>query len=143
VALDPTYTPAQVALARAQIKAGDPIVAAATLRPVKNLASVGDGYAVLARVRLDCGDAAGAIQAARNGLHRRELPSLEPEANDPRPLAEARAILGLAYLKQGRRRDAARELIAAADLSETARDTIAHADPALQRELNRRRSSRK
>jgi tetratricopeptide (TPR) repeat protein len=135
--LDPTYAASQVALAAAQTRAGDATAALATLQAVANLEAVSDGLVVLARARLDSGDTKGAMQAAKRGLHDRGLASVEPDANDPRPVAEAHAVLGLTYLRLGKRRDAARELTAAGSLSDTARDAITRADPQLRRELAR------
>lgn len=111
--LDPSYAPAQVALAAALV-ATKPADAATLLVSLKDLGAVSDGYSVLARVRFALHDSKGAAKEAMRALHGRKIDLIEPDARDPRPLSEAHEILGLVYLERHDYRNAILQLRSAA-----------------------------
>lgn len=133
-ALDPKYIPARVALAAALLPSSA-AEAVTYLTPAHDLATVSDGYTVLARARWDLGDAAGAIEAANLALHGRALRLVEPDARDPRPLSGAHEVLGQALLAKGRFRQAATHLKLAAPDSALARKILADPPAGLRKVL--------
>jgi tetratricopeptide (TPR) repeat protein len=140
VTIDPTYPPAQVALANALLAAGDVAGARLALDGIKELAAVENGYAVLASVKWAQGDATGAIQAANRQLAR--SPSLTPsEPGSDAATARTRAheILGLSYLKLNQPDRAAPHLLEAEPHSKQVHALLQRADPALRRALARYR----
>jgi hypothetical protein len=140
-AVDPSYAPAQVALAAALLAANDAPGAVHVLEQTKGLEKTSDGLAILARARFASGDVPGAAKAAKAALHERAMELIEADANDPRPVALAHEVLGLALLIKRRYEEAARHLIAAKG-SERARVAIEQASPALARALAKVRSGK-
>jgi len=134
LALDPTYLPARVALAAALVSSS-PAEAATYLTPEHDLATVSDGYAVLARTRWALGDSAGATEAAKVALHARAFHLIEPDGRDPRPVSAAHEVLGQVLLAKKRFREAATHLKSAAQDSAVARHILADPPPGLQRVL--------
>jgi len=138
LALDRTYLPARVALAAALLSSS-PAEAATYLAPEHDLATVSDGYTVLARTRWALGDSAGATEAAKLALHARAFHLIEPDARDPRPVAGAHEVLGQVLLAKCRFREAATHLKLAATDSSLARNILANPPPGLQKVLQSRR----
>ena len=143
LSIDPSYTPARVALASALLKKGMPDKARAALETVKDLNRTSDGYSVLASARLEAGDAAGAAQSAKFALTNREALAIEPDAGDPRPAVIAHTVLGIAMIKLGKYEDAARHLLDASSQSEEARNILKQGDPKLKAALVELRRSGK
>ncbi|MBI3552533.1 MAG: hypothetical protein HY077_08435 [Elusimicrobia bacterium] len=124
-ALDPSYLPAQAALAAALLKSGDAQGARAALDPLKGLEHVAGGPTLLARARLAAGDPDGALQAASQEPSSIDPLLVEPTARDERPRRAAFEVSGMAQLAAGRYEKAARLLLlAAAEGSDSARSVL-------------------
>jgi len=134
LALNPKYLPARVALAAALLSSL-PTEALTYLTPERDLATVSDGYTVLARTRWALGDSAGAIEAAKQALHARAFRLIEPDARDPRPLSAAHDVMGQALLAKKRFAEAATHLKLAAPDSAVARAILADPPPGLRKAL--------
>ena len=134
LALNPKYLPARVALAAA-LRSSLPTEALTYLTPERDLATVSDGYTVLARARWALGDSAGAIEAAKQALHARAFRLIEPDARDPRPLSGAHEVMGQALLAKKRFGEAATHLKLAAPDSAVARAILADPPPGLRKAL--------
>jgi hypothetical protein len=139
--LDPSYAPAQVALAAALL-ATNPKEALAHLATVQNPGALSDGYTVLARVRLALGDLDGAAKAARAELKGRQLELIEPDGRDPRPISGAHEVLGLVALQRHDYRTAAMHLRAAAADSGRARAILDNPPSGLKAVMSRRDAKR-
>lgn len=143
-ALDSSYSPAQVALGAALLEAKDAQGARQVLERVSELERIPRGYALLARARLETGDAEGAIAAALKEPGPRLTNPVEPGARDERPAREAREVMGLAQLATHRYDKAARILLGvAAEGSVSARTALEKADANLRRALLRLRESQR
>ena len=149
VGLDPSYRPAQVALASALLNAGDAAAADSVMRGVsglgglKALASLEDGFSILARIRWARGDVAGAIDAANRQLTGRDLLGVEPGTGDRDAIVAAHEVLALAYLKRGQPLRAAPHLIEAEPGSPRVQEIIQQAGPELQQAIARARRGAK
>ena len=130
VALDPSYTPARVALASVLLDQAEVHQARTILENVSDLDHVPGGYTLLARSRLLTGDFEGAISAAAKE-RASMLSTLEPHIlPDMTAIRDAREIAGQAYLaKQKYTRAAELLLDAAVRGSNTARLAIVRANP--------------
>lgn len=136
LALDPRYPPAHAALAEALLLAGQWEEARAELKQVPDLSVLSDGFSLLARIHLARGDLAGAIQAANQALHKRQISSLlEPDASSLLPICQANEVLGLAYLQQHKYGLAARALRAASPCSQRAAALLAEPPEGLRQAL--------
>ena len=140
VALDPSYAPAQVALASALVTT-DPAGAAARLSSLKQLGAVSDGYTLLACARFALHDFDGAAKAASLALRGRESSLIEPDGRDPRPLSKAHEILGLIDLERRNYRASVAHLRSAAPDSERARAILENPPKTLRPFLPRRRQA--
>jgi hypothetical protein len=133
VDLDPAYTPARVALAAAQLSAGDAKAAVTTLVMLKDRNRIIGANLLLGRARLADGDPEGAIEAARLESQADVLHTWEPGAaprDDSKPQTDE--LVGMAHLAAGRYSVACRHLLAAAaEGSESARGTL-KTDPKLR-----------
>ena len=134
LALNPKYLP-RVALAAALLSSL-PTEALTYLTPERDLATVSDGYTVLARTRWALGDSPGAIEAAKQALHARAFRLIEPDARDPRPLSAAHEVMGQALLAKKRFGEAAAHLKLAAPHSAVARAILADPPPGLRKALS-------
>lgn len=144
VSLDPSYVPAQTALGAALLRAGDAKAARGVLESAPSLERIPGGYALLARARLDTGDAEGAVQAAAKEPSSSPVDPIEPCIRDERPQRDAKEAAGLAHLAAKRYDKAARLLVeAAAAGSAAARASLEDARPELQHALIRLSNSAK
>jgi len=141
VSLDPSYAPAQVALAAALIST-DPTEAITHLVAIRDLSVVADGHSVLARARFAVHDLDGAEKAATSAIRRRSIDQIEPDARDPRPISAAHEVLGLVFLAKRQFRKAAANLELAAEDSTKARQILEDPPPELRPFLRRRRIRR-
>lgn len=141
VSLDPSYSPAAVALAALVLSSGDAAGAQSAIDRAKNLSAVEDGYVVLARIKWAQEDVAGAIDAANRALSGRQIP-IEPGGGRTVD-GQAHEILGLAYLKKGEPDKAAPHLLEAQALSGRVRSILKNPDPALRKALAKARRSNK
>ena len=127
MSLEPDYVPAQIALATAQLAAGDSEAAAATLAPIRDLNRAVGAHLLLSRALLANGDTQGAIEAARREALTDVLHPLEPgEGVRGDYKYQAEELIGMAHLTAGRYARAAGHLLAAAaEGSDSARSTLA------------------
>lgn len=134
LALDPTWGPARVALAAAQVHLSDFNTAARTLAQAGDLNRMAGATTLLARAKLMSGDAAGALAVLT--APQPEVTLLEPiTPPHQRKCERDRAEwTGLAALALGRTDQAIVSLvIAAADGGELARKQLRSADPPIKK----------
>lgn len=137
-ALDPSYAPAQVALASALLASGDTAGGRKAIEGVKDLAALDDGYAVLARIKWAAGDVAGAKQAANLELKGRRSEGGEPGGIGTRGIAQAHEVLALVAIKARKWNEAASHLLLADRESKTVRELLDRPEPHLKRALAKR-----
>jgi predicted Zn-dependent protease len=140
VSLDPSYDPAQVALASTLLAAGEVAAARAAIERVKDLRGLDDGYAVLARVKWAEGDVAGAKEAATQELTGgRRAHAIEPGGAPAAALAQAHEVLGLFHLKAHEQEKAVPHLLEAEPYSKQVQQLLKTPDPDLRKALARRK----
>lgn len=128
VEVDGTFLPAHLERARALLASGNTAAAQAEVRSIAGYATHPQARLLLAQALLAEGAAGAAVKEAQQALRLQVVPCLD--AFHPSPYYEGHATLGMAYLKLGRSKDAARHLRMAAPGSAAARGILA--DPGLE-----------
>ena len=140
LAADPQYIPARVALADILVQSGDWRGAEAILANTQGLDATNDGLVVLAVIKLEKGDARGALAKADQALRGRRGEPIEPDARDPRPVARAHAVAARAALSLRRFNEAAVHLLQADPRDPLVRELVREPPSDLAKALRVRRA---
>jgi len=140
VAADPKYPPARVALADILVQSGDWRSAETILANTPRLNATNDGLVVWALVKLEKGDARGALAKANQALTGQHEEPIEPDARDPRPMMRAHAVAARAALALRRFNDAALHLGQANPQDPLVREMVQDPPPQLAKALRARKA---